>query len=235
MLVLANTGSVLELGADRKVRWQLNGLLNPRDVQVLGPDRILVAEFNGQRVTERNRRGEVLWQKQLPGTWPMNVQRLRNGHTFIACQNKLVEVDRAGREVFSIDRPNDVVTARKMRDGQIVLVTTNRACIRMDSAGKERKSFQIQNVWQQNGVNIHDNGHVLVPAQFINRVTEYDDDGKTVFDVASMQPTAAARLPNGNVLVSPQQWPAKVAELDKSGRQVSDFNVATYVYRIHTR
>ena len=67
LLVLANTNSVVELGTDRKVRWQLNGLLNPHDVQVLGPDRILVAEYNGQRVTERNRRGEVLWQKQVAG------------------------------------------------------------------------------------------------------------------------------------------------------------------------
>jgi HEAT repeat protein len=236
LLVLANNGSVVELGADRKVRWQLNGLLNPRDVQVLGPDRILVAEYNGQRITERNRRGEVLWQKQLPGTWPLAVQRLRNGHTFISCQNKLVEVDRAGREVLAINRPqNDVVVARKMRDGQIILVTTQRFVIRMDAAGKELKNFQVQMVWQHNGVNILPNGHVLVPAQWINRVTEYDAEGKTVFDAAVMQPTAACRLPNGNVLVAPQQWPAKVVELDRSGKQVSDFTTATYVYRIHHR
>jgi HEAT repeat protein len=236
LLVLANTGSVVELGADRKVRWQINGLLNPRDVQVLGPDRILVAEYNGQRVTERNRRGEVLWQKQLPGAYPLAVQRLRNGHTFITCQNKLLEVDRAGRELFSIDRPqNDVVMARKMRDGQIILVNTQRFVVRMDAAGKERKSFQVQMVGQHNGVNILPNGHVLIPAQWINRVTEYDAEGKTVFDAAVMQPMAACRLPNGNVLVAPQQWPAKVVELDRSGKQVSDFTTTTYVYRLRHR
>ncbi len=236
LLVLANTGQVVELGPDRKVRWQLNGLLNPRDVQVIGPDRILVAEYNGQRVTERNRRGEILWQKHLPGTAPLAAQRLRNGHTFITGQNKLVEVDRAGREVFAINRPqNDVVMARRMRDGHIILVNTQRFVVRMDTTGKELKSFQVQMVWQHNGVNISPNGHVLVPAQWINRVTEYDADGKSVFDAAVMQPTAAARLPNGNVLVTPQQWPSKVVELDRTGKQVSEFTTSTYVYRLRHR
>jgi HEAT repeat protein len=236
LLVLANSGQVMELGVDRKIRWQINGLLNPRDVQVIGPDRILVAEYNGQRVTERNRRGEIIWQKQLPNTWPLAVQRLRNGHIFITCQNKLVEVDRGGHEVLSIDRPqNDVVMARRMRDGQIILVSTNRVCSRMDATGKELKSFTLQMVWQHNGVDILPNGNVLVPAQWMNRVTEYDTEGKTVFDATVMQPTAACRMPNGNVLVAPQQWPSKVVELDPTGKQVSEYTTANYVFRIRQR
>jgi hypothetical protein len=236
LLVLAASNMVVELGTDRKVRWQLTELLNPRDVQVVGPDRILVAEYNGQRVTERNRKGDILWQKQLPGAWPFGVQRLRNGHTFVACQNKLVEVDRGGHEVFSIDRPqNDVVMARKMRDGQIVMVSTHRTCVRMDTAGKELKSFPLQMVWQHNGVDVLPNGHVLVPAQWVNRVTEYDAEGKIVFDAGVMQPTAACRMPNGHVLVAPQQWPSKIQELDASGKQVSEFATSTYVHRIRQR
>jgi HEAT repeat protein len=236
LLVLANTGQVMELGADHKVRWQINGLLNPRDVQVIGPDRILVAEYNGQRVTERNRQGEILWQKQLAGTWPLAVQRLRNGHLFITCQNKLVEVDRGGHEVLSINRPNnDVVMARKMRDGQIILVSTHRICSRLDGTGKELKSFPLQMVWQHNGVDVLPNGHVLVPAQWMNRVMEYDAEGKIVFDAAVNQPTAACRMANGHVLVAPQQWPSKVVELDPSGKQVSEYTTANYVFRIRQR
>jgi hypothetical protein len=234
LLTLA-TGQVMELGADRKERWQINGLLNPRDVQVIGPDRILVAEYNGQRVTERNRRGEILWQKQLPGTWPLAVQRLRNGHIFITCHNKLVEVDRGGHEVLTIDRPqNDVVMARRMRDGQIILVSTSRICSRIDHTGKELKSFTLQMVWQHNGVDILPNGHILVPAQWMNRVTEYDAEGKTVFDATVMQPTAACRMPNGNFLVA-QQWPPKVVELDATGKQVSEYTTANTVFRIRQR
>jgi HEAT repeat protein len=236
LIVLANTGQILELDKERRTRWTMNGLANPRDVQVLGSDRILVAEYHAQRITERNRKGDILWQKQLPNTFPLAVQRLRNGHTFITCQNKLVEVDRGGRELFTIDRPqNDVVMARKMRDGQIVLVSTLRQCIRMDTTGKQLKSFPLQMVWNHNTVDILPNGHVLVPYQWMNHVTEYDADGKSVFEATAMQPTSVCRLPRGRVLVAPQQWPAKVVEMDSTGKQVSDFAAPNYVFRIRHR
>ncbi|MHB1424723.1 MAG: HEAT repeat domain-containing protein [Gemmataceae bacterium] len=235
LLVIANTGQIMELGPDRKVRWQLNNLENPQDVQVLGTDRILIAEWNGQRVTERNRKGDVIWEKKTPNGFPLGVQRLRNGHTFIACNNKLLEVDRAGNEIYSINRPHDVIMARRMRDGQIVLVNTRRQCIRMDTTGKQLKSFGIQWAWQQTGVDILPNGHVLVPATWMNRVTEYDAEGKTVFDLNAMQPSGAARLKNGNILISPQQWPSKVIEMDTSGKQVSSFDVPNLPLRIRTR
>jgi HEAT repeat protein len=235
LLVLANSGQIMELGPDRKLRWQLNGLENPQDVQVLGNDRILVAEWNGQRVSERNRKGEIIWEKKTPNCWPIAAQRLRNGHTFIACMNKLMEVDRAGNEIFSINRPNDVVMARRMRDGQIVVVTNQRQCLRLDTTGKQLKSFGVQWAWHQTGVDILPNGHVLIPSTWINRITEYDAEGKTVLDLTSMQPTGAARLKNGNLLVSPQQWPAKVVEMDATGKQVSSFDVANFPQRIRVR
>ena len=235
LLVIANTGEIIELGPDRKVRWKMNGLMNPRDVQVLGNDRLLIAEWNAQRVSERNRRGDILWQKQLPGSYPLSAQRLRNGHTFITCNNKLLEVDRGGNEIFSINRPQqDVVIARRMRDGQIILVSTTRRCIRMDTTGKELKSFTMQMVWQT-GVNILPNGHIINPATWMNRVTEYDADGKTVWEMTATQPQSATRLRNGNVLLSPQQWPAKVIETDTSGKQLSEITVPNFAYRIRTR
>jgi HEAT repeat protein len=234
LLVIANTGEIMELDRDRKVRWRLTGLMNPRDVQVLGNDRILIAEWNAQRVSERNRRGDILWQKQTQGCYPLSAQRLRNGHTFIACQNKLMEVDRAGNEVYSISRPNDVIMARRMRDGQIILVSSNSQCIRLDTTGKQLKSFNLQMVWQT-GVNILPTGHVIIPATWINRVMEYDTEGKVVWQVTSTQPCSADRLKNGNALVAPQQWPSKVTEVDPSGKQVSEIAVANFPYRIRTR
>jgi hypothetical protein len=234
LLVIANTGEILELDRDRKVRWHLTGLMNPRDVQVLGSDRILIAEWNAQRVSERNRRGDIIWQKQMQGCYPLSAQRLRNGHTFIACQNKLMEVDRAGNEIYSIDRPNDVIMARRMRDGQIILISSNSQCIRMDTTGKQLKSFNLQMVWQT-GVNILPNGHVILPATWMNRVMEYDAEGKTVLQMTATQPSSAERLRNGNILVAPQQWPSKVIEMEPSGKQVSEIAVANFPYRIRTR
>jgi HEAT repeat protein len=234
LLVLANSGEVLELDRDRKERWKLTGLMNPRDVEVLGNDRILVAEWGAQRVTERNRKGDIIWQKQTQGSFPLAVQRLRNGHTFIACNNKLMEVDRAGNEIFSISRPHDVIMARKMRDGQIILVSTMRQCIRMDTTGKQLKSFPLQWAWQT-GVDILANGHVVIPATWMNKVTEYDAEGKTVLDLNANQPYAATRLRNGNLLMAPQQWPSELIETDSSGKQVSKLNLPNFPHRIRTR
>jgi HEAT repeat protein len=235
LLVQIQTNSVVELGTDHKPRWQLNGLLGPQDAEVVGPDRVLVAEHNGQRVTERNLRGDILWQKQIPTGWPIRVQRLRNGHTFIVCRNMLLEVDRAGREVYSINRPaNDVVMARKMRDGQIVCVSTQRACQRLDTTGKEIKSFPLQMV-MQNGVDILPNGHVLMSVTWTNKVQEYDADGKVVWDVNVMQPLALCRLPNGHTLVSVNQWPTKLVEVDPAGKQVNEVPLSTYAYRLRRR
>lgn len=234
LLVLANSGEVLELDRDRKERWKLSGLMNPRDVEVLGNDRILVAEWGSQRVTERNRKGDIIWQKQTQGSYPIAVQRLRNGHTFIACNNKLMEVDRAGNEVYSISRPQDVIMARKMRDGQIILVSTMRQCIRMDTSGKQLKSFPLQWAWQT-GVDILPNGHVIIPATWMNKVTEYDAEGKTVLDLNANQPYAATRLRNGNLLMAPQQWPSELIETDASGKQVSKLSLPNFPHRIRTR
>jgi HEAT repeat protein len=234
LLVLANSGEIMELDRDRKVRWQLNGLMNPRDVEVIGNDRVLVAEWGSQRVTERNRKGDIIWQKQTQGSFPMAVQRLRNGHTFIACNNKLMEVDRAGNEIYSISRPQDVIMARRMRDGQIILVSTMRQCIRMDTTGKQLKSFPLQWAWQT-GVDILPNGHVVIPATWMNKVTEYDAEGKTVLDLNANQPYAATRLRNGNLLMAPQQWPSELIETDSSGKQLSKLNLPNFPHRIRTR
>jgi HEAT repeat protein len=236
LLVIANSGQVMEYGTDRKIRWQIGNLMGPRDVQVLGNDRILIAEFNAQRVSERNRRGDILWQKMTNGANPLGVQRLRNGHTFITCANKLMEVDRSGNEIFSINRPNhDVIMARRLRDGQIIMVNNQAQCIRMDTTGKQLKSFGVQMAWQ-NGLDILDNGHVLIPATWMNKVLEYDAEGKVVADINSMQPMCAARLRNGNLLVGAQVWPAKIVETDPSGKQVSEIaNLPQIVYRVRTR
>jgi hypothetical protein len=69
----------------------------------------------------------------------------------------------------------------------------------------------------------------------MNRVMEYDAEGQTVFEATAMQPSGVCRLPRGRILVAPQQWPAKVVELDSAGKQTSDFSAPNYVYRIRHR
>src|SRR5207244_12664859 len=109
-------GRVLEMDAAGKVRWEINALATPLDAQVLGEDRVLIAEQNNNRVTERNFKGEVKWEKQVPQ--PINVERLKNGHTFVMRRNGMHEFDREGKEVVSIQRNSDyIMGGGRLRDG----------------------------------------------------------------------------------------------------------------------
>jgi len=212
----------------------MTGLLNPWDAQWLPGNRILVAEYNGQRVTERNLKGDILWQVAV-GSWPMQAERLPNGHTFIACRNMLLEVDRAGRHVMKIDRPHDVMSARRLRNGQIVVVTSNRQILRLDRAGKEVKNITIPNVYY-NQNEILDSGNVIVPLGWNNLVVEYNPEGKEVWRATVAQPMHAIRLRNGHTLVSSQNWPYRIYELDKKGTQIQDTPTnGNYVFRVRRR
>src|SRR5262249_25565554 len=103
------SGRVLELDAAGKVRWQIDGLQYPLDAQVLPGDRVLVVEHQAGRVSERDRKGTVIWQKVAPN--PLTCQRLRNGQTFIATRQSLQVVDRDGKEVFNHHWPNGDIAA----------------------------------------------------------------------------------------------------------------------------
>jgi HEAT repeat protein len=236
LLVSGQSQTVSELGRDGKPRWTISGLSGPLDAQVLSNDRVLITEGGARRVTERNLKGDVLWQKQLANHYPYNAQRLANGNTFIACQDLLVEVDRAGKEVLSIPRPNhDVMTARKLKGGEVVVVSNMARVFRLDATGKELKSFNVPGGNVANTNEVLPNGHVLTAVSWTNKVTEFDPDGKIVWEVAATQPMTPFRLPNGNTLIPLQQFPAKVVELDRAGKQVAEIPTTTYTQRVRRR
>src|SRR5262249_129480 len=131
LLIQSNNNQIVELDQKRQVRWTMTGLMSPWDAHFINNNRILVAEYNGQKVTERNLKGDILWSKQL-NFYPMQAERLKNGQTFIVGQNVLLTVDRSGREVSRIERPHDIRSARRLPNGQIVVVTSNRQILRLD-------------------------------------------------------------------------------------------------------
>jgi HEAT repeat protein len=212
------TGRVLEVDKDGKVRWQIEGLQYPIDAHVLKGDRVLIAEFRGNRVTERNLKGEVVWEKAMQ--MPIAVQRLPNGNTFMASRNQLMEVDKDGKEIFNQRRPGyDIMAALKLRDGQIAVITTSGQFKRLDTEGKEIKSLTVGNVQTFAAIDLLPNGRVLVPLYSQNKVVEYDAEGKSVWEAAIQWPTSAFRLPNGNTLVS-SYGSQTVMELDRAGKVV---------------
>ncbi len=236
LLIQTNMQKIMEVDRSGKMRWEITGLLNPWDAFVLPGNRVLITEYSGMRVTERNFKGDVLWQKQFPN-YPMYAERLKNGNTFVVFRNQLLEITRGGREVFKIDRPNDVMSARKLPNGQVVFVTNNRQVIRLDRNGKELKTFAISNV-AYNSNEVLNNGHVLIPQGWNNRTEEYDATGKLVRAFTSVQqPVHAVRLPNGNTLVSSSQsFPAyKLFEVDRDGKIVHEMALTTYTSRARRR
>ena len=242
LLISYNSNQICEVDAKGKTRWTMNNVGNPMDAEVLPGDRVLVSEFAANRVTERNLKGEVLWQRAVNGN-PISAQRLSNGNTFIVTRNQLLEVDRAGREVVKIDRPQmDVFSARRLNDGKIMVLSNTAQYQRLDRKGKQLSSCMIPNGLTQYANEILPSGNVLIPMTWQNQVMEYTSEGKLVNTFNVQMPSCACRLPKGNTLVGMQNvFPARVVELDAKGKQVgelkhNDNNMNNMmVTRIHRR
>ncbi|MCI0461959.1 MAG: HEAT repeat domain-containing protein [Gemmataceae bacterium] len=216
---VGSTGRVLELGPGRQVKWEIAGLRYPVDAEVVGPDRVLVAEFFGRKVSERDFSARVIWEIDVPDL-PVACQRLPGGQTFIATRRRLFVVDRSGKEVFTYHHEaTSIAAARKLPDGHMVLVSGG-LCSWLDSSGKQVKSFPVGLVYTLGGnIDVLPSGRVLVPEYNENRVIEYDREGKPGWSVRVNSPTSAVRLPNGHTLVvsMPEQ---RVIEFNRAGQEI---------------
>jgi HEAT repeat protein len=234
-------GRVLELNAAGKIRWQIDkDLQQPFDAQLLPGERVLMVEHNQGvwRVTERDLTGKVLWEK--PCANPFQVQRLRNGNTFIACRNQLLEVDRGGKEVLNIARFNEyLMSARKFADGQIALLNNQGQYTRLDAAGKEAKTFRVpfELRWGLTGAEVLPGDRVLISQNTGNggKVAEYNADGKVVWEAAIAQAGAPHRLPNGHTLVA-HGTGTMIVEFDRQGKVFKEYkNLPCRAYRVYGR
>lgn len=229
-------GEVLELDALKRPRWRFDVPTYPVDAQVIRQDRVLVAEYHGQRVSERDFTGKVLWEQGVGGN-PIGVQGLPNDHVFVVMQNRLVEYDRNHKEVFSHNRPNhDIFRARKVRNGDVVYVTNAGLFTRMEGATqKVIKTFHVGNIPVLFGsIDILPSGGVIIPDFQQNRVVEFDAEGKQVAQFHVQWPNSVMRLPNGNTLVGSQNT-RRVIEFDRNGQEVWNYNAEGMVFNTRKR
>lgn len=218
----ARSGSILELDGQGRTRWQIQGLNRPVDAQVLGENRILVTEYIPGQITERNRNGDVLRRLNINEN-PLSARRLPNGHTFITARNRVFEVDRDDKEVWSVtgNRAEMIVAACLLRGGEVALCYRSGELVRVDRAGKELASFRVGRLFRPFGTQIEGlaNGHILVPLYYDNKIVEFDKRGREVWSASYARPGSAQRLPNGRTLVAGYMGNV-IAELDKNGREV---------------
>ncbi|HEY7156439.1 MAG TPA: HEAT repeat domain-containing protein [Gemmataceae bacterium] len=226
---------VYELDRHGKVRWAINNLQCPTHARVLPGNRVLIAEHNSQTISERDFKGKVLWSKEKLPSKPMSVQRLGNGNTFIATETQVLEVDRAGKEVYTIDVPGGVWEAYRSRSGVIFCLTakTNQGIV-LDATGKQLRTFDSNHGGQSGSLDLLSNGHILVTQPHRNKVVEFDQAGKTIREVEALGVTAAVGLPEGHILASSQNAP-RVFELDRAGKVVWEHKSTSNVFRARRR
>lgn len=232
LVVLLDLGRIVYLDERNHPAWQIENLEFPLDAQLLPGERVLVAEHNGNRITERNKKNEVIWEKKLEA--PLVAQRLPNGNTFIATRTSLLELDKTGKEIFNYQRPGGelIMKAQKLRNGDIACVTQLGVTryVRMDSMGKELKSFGVDLRSSGGRIDVLPNGNVLIPEMGNNRVAEHDADGKVVWEAAVEQPIAAIRLPGGTTLITSMNQ-NRALEVDRTGKEVWTYKTDTRVTR----
>lgn len=230
---------VVEFDAKHKERWkfEIPGNANPVDAFVIRQDRVLVAESNGRKITERDFQGQILWKQDLDGN-PISVQGLPNEHVFVVMHDRLVEYDRDHKVVFKLDRPTfDIFRARKLRNGEVVFITNTGELRRIEPSKQATiKSFRVSPINMQFGViDVLSDGGVLVPEYSQNKVVEYDADGKVRKEFSPIAlPISVMRLPNGATLVAGYS-PGLVVEFDRNGVQEQLLNNLGVVFSARRR
>jgi HEAT repeat protein len=230
-----NGNRVYELDRHGQQRWAITNAGGPIDARILPGNRVLIAEYGADRITERDFKGNILWERRIPN--PVNVQRLPNGNTFVATANgPIVELDRSGKEVYTIPNlPGNTLAANRTRHDHIIALTQGGQCIRLDTSGKQLKSFAAgQNSRCLGGIDLLPNGRILVPQNNRGKVIEYDGDGKVIVEIDAPNAIAATGLPNGHVLVATQNA-QRVYEVDRAGKVVWEHNAAGQVFRARRR
>jgi HEAT repeat protein len=213
---------VLEVDRNGKVRWQFDGLNYPVDAHVLPGNRVLIAEMGASRITERDFKGNILWQKNDLPAQPCNVQRLANGNTFVCTRAGLMEFDAAGKTVLDIkvDHP---CAACKTADGQMIYLTGDGTCIRLDAAGKEVKRFVTGLDRKAGGwIDLTPRGRILADHIRQIGVAEFDLQGKRLWQTSVTVGSTAVR--NGHVMAG--NWSTSyVTEFDRAGKVVWQYQL----------
>ncbi|HEV3116513.1 MAG TPA: HEAT repeat domain-containing protein, partial [Gemmataceae bacterium] len=231
-----DSNKVWEFGSDGRQRWKIDHLQGPMDAQILPGGRVLVAEYQGRCVTERDLQGHVTWSKRINGS-PICCQRLANGNVFIATHNSLLEVTRDGKEIRSNAPVGGLFlfSAQKLANGHIVCMANPGLLKEFDAAGKTVKSIQVgKNNGGWCGVEALPGGRYLVSLFGEGKVFEISADGKRAWQCSIIGASHATRLANGHTLIA-SMMNRRVVEVDREGKTIKETATDGRPWKVHRR
>ncbi len=223
---------VFEVDRNNKVLWEITGLSQPREAQVLPGGRVLIGDSQANKVLEMDRSGKVLWSYDVPD--PAYLQRLPDGNTFIGTHHRAFIVTRAGKEIFSYTpkEPNFFIhSMNRKRDGNLVLLSMTGKLLEVTPKGEEVLSLQVDSTGSNwCGVEGLPGRRYLCVGNNMGEVIEIDAAGKVHWRCAVAGASYASRLPNGNTMICSfgQQ---KVIVVDRDGKTVWEQKVGSMPWR----
>jgi HEAT repeat protein len=204
-------------------------------MQLLPGNRILLAEEEEQRVTERDLRGKIGWQIQNSRVFPRVCQRLANGNTFIVGPGApapvdVLEVTSKGAVVYEgelgdleegvILEDKQIDGVEKLANGRIVYGFKKGLIHEIESlTGPKAKTVSVKDPKAEFPLECLPGGHYLL--RFSEGIGEVDSTGRTVWQYPGGR--LATRLRNGNTLLEGKD---RLLEVDRAGKTVWEAPVA---------
>lgn len=161
------------------------------------------------------KKGEIVWSFHNPGSRGeiSDAVLLSNGNVLFAHQFGVTLIDSAKKVLWNYDAPEgcETHTAQPIGKDHIVFIQNGREpkCVVVNIAtGKIAREFPLQ-VGDPKGTHhqfrharLTAAGTLLVAHMDHGKVSEYDDHGKELWTTPFPTPWSAARLPNGNTLIT---------------------------------
>lgn len=160
---------------------------------------------------------------------------LPDGHLLFTTGKGVLEMNRQNDTLFHYASESPIFACQRLRNGNTFIGECNKGrLLEVSPAGQIVKEVCILSAGVTDGgfafmrnARRLDNGHYLVAHYGDERVTEYDADGKVVWNVpVPGGPHSVIRQPNGHTLVSvaDKTQDPRLVELDAEGRTVWEFS-----------
>jgi homoserine O-acetyltransferase len=174
--------------------------------------------------------GKVAWSYSHPGRGEISdATMLSNGNILFAHQFGVTEVSPDKKIVWNYDAPagTEIHTAQPIGAERMMMVQNGdpaKLLVVNKSSGATEKEFVLPTANPKNThpqfrhARVTSVGTFLVAHMDMGKVVEYDKDGKEIWSVAVPSPWAAARLKNGNTLVTSNR--NLVREVNPAGETV---------------